>query len=154
MRSIRRSAEHEELVRRLANEPHPDADRSIFPTMRELVCFAAVLGFQENKRTPLSGKSHDIDYRIWQSSAFAVDLLFLIPLAAERDPELMRPEREDDLVEIFEEFANGGFQILRSWMNETPGDPYGDRALLNALHKYGYLTAPKKVDAVISRIEF
>lgn len=154
MRSIRRSAEHEGLVRQLADEPHPDTGRSIFPTMRELVCFAAVLGFQENRRIPLSGKVHEIDYRIWQSSDLALDLLFLIPLVAEQDLDLMRPERDDRLVEVFEEFVNGGFQILQSWMNDTPEDLYGDRAILNALHEHGYLAAPKKVDAVIDRIEF
>lgn len=123
--------------------------------MRELMCFAAVLGFQEEKRLKLDGKkTHEIDYRIWQSNDFALDLLYLIPLAAERDLDLLRPEAEDKLVEVFEEFANGGLAIIQSWFNETPDDPHGDRALLNALHKHGYLSAPKKVDAVIDQIKF
>jgi len=154
MRSIRRSDEYEDLVRRLADEAHPDAGKSIFPTMRELMCFAAVLGFQEEQRVPLTGKTHEIDYRIWQSNDFAIDLLYLIPLAAERNLDLLRPESDDRLVEIFEEFVNGGLAIIQSWMNETPEDPHGDRALLNALHKHGYLAAPKKVDAIIDQIKF
>jgi len=155
MRSIRRADEFEDMVRRLADEAHPDAGRSIFPSMRELMCFAAVLGFQEERRFKLEGKkTHEIDYRIWQNNDLALDLLYLIPLAAERNLNLLRPETEDLLVEVFEEFANGGLEIMQSWLNETPDDPHGDRALLNALHKHGYLSVPKKVDAVIDQIKF
>jgi dnd system-associated protein 4 len=154
MRNVRRSKKHEELVRLLAEDVHPDAGRSIFPSMRELMCFAAILGFQEQKRIPITGDTLDIDYRIWGSSDLALDLLFLIPLASERSLDLARPEADEQLVTIFEEYANGGFDVLNRWLEETPDDQHGDRALLVAFQKYGYLSAPKRVDTVLDQISF
>ena len=55
MRGIRRPVEFEDIVRRLAEEPHPTCGKSMFSTMRELVCFAAALGFEVNRRVPIDG---------------------------------------------------------------------------------------------------
>ena len=154
MRAVRRLERHEDLVRLLADDPHPEAGRSIFPTMRDLMCFAAVLGFQEERRMPLDGKTQEIDARIWRADELATDLLFLIPLAATRSLALAQPDSEDELVSIFEEYANGGLEILEEWFRETPDDTRGDRALINGLQKRGYLAAPKAVDAVIHQISF
>src|SRR5688572_23848247 len=106
MRGIKRSEQHEDLVRRLAEASHPSSNRSIFPTMRELVCFAAVLGFEHDRRKALEGKTFEIDARIFQGSQQAVDLLYLVALAATKNGDILQEEREDEVVGIFEEYAN------------------------------------------------
>jgi dnd system-associated protein 4 len=154
MRSVKRSDKHEEMVRRLAEQPHPAANRSVFPTMRELMCFAATLGFEHDKRRPLEGKTQEIDARIFQGNQQAVDLLYLLALAGTKDAEILREDREDDAVTVFEEYANGGFEVLRGWLSEKADDLNGDRAILAALAKYGYLSDPDVAGGDASEVTF
>ena len=81
MRSIRRSEKHDPIVRRLAENTHPSSGRSLFPTMRELLCFAAVLGFDEGTRKRLDEKTLDIDGRIFANHPPTLDLMYLLALA-------------------------------------------------------------------------
>ena len=150
MRNIRRSTEHEVVVRMLAEKPHPKTQKSIFPTMRELLCFSACLGFHQDKRSKLSGKILEIDGRVFENSEQAVDLLYLIALATAKDANVLLPEREDEAIEIFEEYANGGFEVIRNWLAAKPGDTDGDIALFGGLATSGFLrdVDPTPKDAI------
>ncbi|WP_430425104.1 hypothetical protein [Phenylobacterium sp.] len=154
MRSIKWQKSYETMVRRLAETPHPQSKKSIFPTMRELICFAAMLGFEKETHVPLNGDTLEIDYRIWQNSELALDLLFLIPLAHRQSADILREDAEDEMTEIFENYANGGLEILKGWMNEKPDDLNGDRAILAALQKHGFLQLEKKPEDVLADVEF
>jgi len=154
MRGIRRSERFEGLVRQLAEAQHPIAERSIFPTMRELICFAAILGFEYGKRKELQGKTLEIDGRIFGNHQQSVDLLYLVALVTAKDADILREENEDEMIRIFEEFANGGLEILTAWLNEKPDDPHGDRAILAALQKYGFLENVTEVEAAIRDVSF
>jgi dnd system-associated protein 4 len=135
MRSLRLESEYEPMVRQFAEKTHPDSRKSIFPTMREFMCFAAVVGFHEGKRTPLKGDTFEIDARIFQNSQQAIDLLYLIALAGSRDVNILREERDDELTAIFEEYANGGLAKIADWIRDRPDDVNGDKALLTAFEK-------------------
>lgn len=154
MRGVKWSKAHDSLVRRLAETPHPVNKRSIFPTMRELIAFAAVLGFETETFIPPNGDTFEIDWRIWQNNDQAVDLLYLIPLAHQRSVEILRDDAEEELQTIFEGYVNGGLEVLQGWMNEKPDDLNGDRALLAALGKYGFLSVGKDAEGVLADIEF
>ena len=139
MRTIKRPAAHEPLVRLLAETNHPASGRSIFPTMRELLCFAATLGFSTGKRTPVGPQANEIDGRIFENSAQAMDLIYLIALADARSVEALQPDREESMLQAFEEYAASGLKLLDAWLKERPEDVYGDEAIFGALRKYGYL---------------
>jgi dnd system-associated protein 4 len=116
--------------------------------MRELVCFAAVLGFDRGSRLAIDTETEEIDGRIFESHQQSVDLVYLIALAQSRDAEILRDENFDKAIVIFEEFTNGGLAILGSWLSERADDENGNLALLAALKKYGYLaTARPAADA-------
>ena len=81
--------------------------------------------------------------------------MFLIGLAETKDVDCLREENEDSLVSLFEEYADGGLEVLAEWLKETPSDPAGDRAILEALKRYGYLELQNKPpEAVAAEIEF
>src|SRR5215212_5293849 len=130
MRAIKRSEKFEELVKKLAVEEHPVTKKSIFPTIRELVCFAAVLGFENNRRGKLEDATNDVEGRIFLNSQQSLDLIYLIALAAEKDGEILREENEEKMFQAFEEYAQGGFEILEQWMKEKPEDHFGNEAIL------------------------
>jgi dnd system-associated protein 4 len=154
MRGIKYARTHDALVRRLGETLHPVNNRSIFPTMRELIAFAAVLGFETETFRPLKSDAQEIDWRIWQNNEQALDLLYLIPLAHKRNVEILREDAEEELQTIFEGYANGGLEVLDGWMKEKPDDLNGDRAILAALGKYGFLATPKDAEDVLADIEF
>ena len=154
MRPIRRSKRHESLVRQLAESTHPHASRPIFPTMRELICFAAVLGFECDKKKPLDAMTMEIDGRTFEGHDTSRDLIYLIGLADAKDAEVLREENEDRCLAIFEQYAEGGFDEIAAWMKERPEDENGDTAILVALQKKGFLGEARGVDQALHDVSF
>jgi dnd system-associated protein 4 len=137
--NINRSRVYEDMVQRLAITKLPDTDRALFPTIRELLCFAALLGYSEGRRVPLdrNAGTEDVSYQQFERGD-AEDLIYLIALAETKDPEVLKDGEEGRCAEIFEEYANGGFQVLRDAMLRSGGE-YPDRDILELLKKSGYL---------------
>lgn len=137
--NINRSRIHEDMVQRLAMQKLPGADRTLFPTIRELLCFAALLGYSENRRLPLERDKgvEDISYQQFERGD-AEDLIYLIALAETRDPEVLKEGEERRCAEIFEEYANGGLQIIHESMLRGGGE-YPDRDILELLKERNYL---------------
>lgn len=155
MRGIRRPAEFEDIVRRLAEEPHPACKKSIFATMRDLVCFAAALGFEVKRRVAIEGPTNEIDARIFERSETAMDLLYLIALSEERNSDVLMPDREEQAARIFEEYSAGGLAEIRDWLQARPEDEHGDQALLAGLQRKGLLMASEpQIDDVLGQVNF
>lgn len=152
-RNINRSRIHEDMVQRLAMIKLPDTDRTLFPTIRELLCFAALLGYSEGRRLPLdkSAGVEDISYQQFERRE-AEDLVYLLALAETRNPEILKDGEEGSCAEIFEEYANGGLQSIRDALLKGGGE-YPDRDLLEFLRLSGYLGA-EDADPDVSGISF
>jgi dnd system-associated protein 4 len=155
MKNVRREVGHEVLVKMLAERAHPRTQRSLFPTMRELMCFAAAVGFQQQKRKPLQGKTAEIDARNFENSEVAMDMLYLVALADAGDVNILQPDQEEKAVAIFEEYANGGFETLNTWMAANAGDIDGDQALFQGMIEGGLLRkAMPPVPAALADVKF
>jgi len=142
------------MVRQLAEVNHPEAGRPIFPTMRELICFAAVLGFEKERKRPLESDTSEIDGRTFENHQQSLDLIYLLALADGKDVEILREGNEDRTIDILEQYAQGGFELLDAWLKETPEDEYGDEAILNALGKHGFLEQVRAVDDAVQDVSF
>ena len=123
----------------LASQKLADADRPLFPTIRELLCFAALLGYSEGRRVPLDRSQgvEDVSYQQFERGD-AEDLIYLIALADSRDPEILKDGEEGRCAEIFEEYANGGFGVLKDLILRTGGEN-PNRDILELLRARGYL---------------
>lgn len=137
--NINRSRTHEDLVQRLSSQKLAGTDRSLFPTIRELLCFAALLGYSEKRRLPLDRDKgiEDVSYQQFERGD-AEDLIYLIALADSKDPEILKEGAEGQCAEIFEEYANGGLQIIHEAMLRGGGE-YPDRDILELLRENDYL---------------
>lgn len=151
--NINRSRIHEDMVQRLAMLKLPGTDRTLFPTIRELLCFAALLGYSEGRRIPLdrSEGTEDVSYQQFERRD-AEDLIFLLALADSKDPEILKDGEEGRCAEIFEEYANGGLQVLRDAMLRSGGE-YPDRDILELLKRSGYLNS-EEAEPDINGISF
>jgi len=139
----------------LAESKQRDAGQTIFPTLRDLLCFSAVLGYQVERKSDLTDPVPFVDSRIFENEPQAPELMYLIGLAETKDVDCLREENEEDLVSLFEKYADGGLDVLAEWLKETSSDPFGDRAILEALKRHGYLELQDKPpEAVAAEIEF
>jgi dnd system-associated protein 4 len=151
--NINRSRSYEDIVQRLAGQTLPGSDRRLFPTIRELLCFAALLGFSEGRRVPLDRAQgvEDISYQQFERGE-AEHLIYLIALAHEKDVNVLREGNEDQCGQLFEEYANGGLAIIKDSLLKAGGE-YPDRALMGLLREKGYLTGTQ-AEPDLGAVEF
>lgn len=89
-----------------------------FPTYADVMVFAATLGMKRKKRVALGEISREpspISFEVFVSRNY--DLVFkLLAIAQTKDSKILstiEPSAEEKRIEIFEEYANGGLEILR-----------------------------------------
>ncbi len=152
--NINRSKLHEEIVQRLSMQNIPGSDRKLFPTIRELLCFAALLGFSEGRRVPLDRSLgvEDISYQQFERDPAAEDLLWTIAVAETKDTEVLRDGEEARCAQIFEEYANGGLALIKDFLLRNGGE-YPDRAIMALLTERKYLSL-SQAEPDLSRIKF
>jgi dnd system-associated protein 4 len=86
----------------------------LFATYADVLTFAAVLGFQQKKRSPLGKFSRKDPDAVLQEQFRDRSIIDLIAIAETDDPKILTSDQATDLqkVEIFQEYANGGLEIL------------------------------------------
>lgn len=86
-----------------------------FQTYADVMAFAAILGFNRNTRVSLGKVSRKDPDAVLQDQFRRPILIGLIAVTATQDPKILLDDDEHDLkrVQIFQEFANGGLEILQ-----------------------------------------
>lgn len=108
---VRRPEQHEALIQHLRDEGG-------FPTMRDILLFAAGVGFINGRRVPLQRPGEGIRYEVLVNDALADPFVSMIAAVTyPDDPEILDLSRLDERVRIFEEFANGGLEIIQEQAN-------------------------------------
>lgn len=128
MRRVRRPAQHETLLKHLASDEGP------FGTLAEVLTFAAGLGYAEGRREPLDASGEQIDFDVFQR--LGVDgFIDMLAAAVNEDVTILSAEKSDDRLTIFEEFANGGLDVLQARLVRT--EPNLDSLLSIVLEREG-----------------
>jgi dnd system-associated protein 4 len=121
---VRRSKVFENTLQSLGGK-----DANLFPTLREALSFCAVLGYKERRKKALDlhAGTEDIAGAQYQINE-AVDIVFALALADTKNSDILRPEQERECVQIYEEYANGGLELVQSWI-----DRYSDVSVEDAV---------------------
>ncbi len=138
--NIHRSKKHEAMVQRLCMEKEGGMTKQLFPTIREFMCFCALLGYALSRRRELDksyGPHEDIAGAQFDRGD-SEDIVFMIALADSRDTDILRLGREADAVAIFEEYAFGGMEIVNDWLLQNGGEA-PDSAILAGLKQHGFI---------------
>jgi dnd system-associated protein 4 len=155
MRNVRRPEQFEVLFKKFTEAAHPITGKPIFSTIRDFLCFLAVLGFDQGDRTILEGKTIDLDSRVFETHEQSRDILYLVALAGTRDANILQPEREDEVVSVFEEYVATGLTVLKGWMTQCADDHIGDQSILTALRREGFFEShAPTIGEVIDNLEF
>ncbi len=94
-------------------------NEACFPTYRDILLFAAAIGFRHDRRVPFTTTSGDpIKYETLAVPAFSDTLINMIAATVVTDdPEIMDATRIEERIKIFEEYANGGLEYLQEQVN-------------------------------------
>lgn len=90
-----------------------------FPTFRDILLFAAAVGYQQDRRVPFTTASGDpIRYEVLTAPGFSDTLINMISAnVVTDDPEIMDGTRIEERIKIFEEYANGGLEYIQEQVN-------------------------------------
>ena len=110
---VKRSKTYEATLQKLGGK-----ESTMFGTLREALTFCAVLGYKERRKLQLdpNAGTEDIAGAQYQINE-AVDMVFALALADAKTSDVLRPDREKDCVQTYEEYANGGLELIQSWMD-------------------------------------
>jgi len=108
---VRRPEQHEALIQHLRDEGG-------FPTMRDILLFAAGVGFANGRRVPLQKPGEGIRYEVLVNDSLADPFVSMLAAVTHPDdPEILDSARLDERVKIFEEYANGGLEYIQEQAN-------------------------------------
>lgn len=142
---VKRSKKFEATLQKLGGK-----ESSMFPTLREALTFCAVLGYKERRKLPLdpSAGTEDIAGAQYQTND-AVDAMFALALAEAKSSDVLRLDREKECVQIYEEYANGGLELVQSWIDRY-ADLNVEDAIFRGLNSIGVRapTDAKKAEVV------
>lgn len=142
---VKRSRKYEETLQLLGGKD------AMFPTLREALTFCAVLGYKERRRLPLdSSGTEDIAGAQYMNND-AVDVLFALALAEKKQSDILREDQEKECIQIYEEYANGGLDLVASWI-ERHADLDVEEAVSRGLRSIGVRppTAPTGASEVVA----
>jgi len=111
---VRRPSEYDEMLTELKN-------KKIFSTYKDALLFAACLGFKRKKRVPFSKASEPIHLQYFNDE-FNKTVINIIAVAESSDLLFMGKEKEAERIEIFEEYACGGLEIIKNEYWDTKLD--------------------------------
>jgi hypothetical protein len=110
------------------------------------IILAAVIGLIHDREKDVGTQRQEISTDTFEAQRIGNSNLssyvFLIPLIATQDLELLRPEREDELIRKFERFAAGGLEYLRgalSVSSDSTGISILKKEIVHALEAYEIL---------------
>lgn len=131
MKRIQRAKDKEEIIRHLMDER-----LGAFKEIWRLLLFAAFVGLKNGKRESL--KSPDpgkgIDQSTFGNSPAWPGLLYLIALVESKSSDSLAGSAaaDDERVQLFQEYANGGLTILQDFFSDNNIDLDGLLAFIDS----------------------
>lgn len=121
MKRIQRANDKEEIIKALMSD-----QVSVFKEIWKLLLFAAQVGMRNDKRLPLkavdAGKG--IDQGTFGNCPAWPGVLYLMTLVETQNSNCLSgsAEAEDERVSVFQEYANGGLEIMKDFFAGRPLD--------------------------------
>jgi len=105
---VRKPRQFDEMLKKLCQE-----DNKIFSTYKDALVFAACLGFDRQRRVPFDKDTERVRMEVFRGE-FDTAIFHCIGIAETKNPAIMSSTMEQERVRIFEEYANGGLEIIQS----------------------------------------
>jgi dnd system-associated protein 4 len=134
-------------MKRLAGDEGP------FSTLAQVLTFAAGLGYAEGRREQFTNSAEQIDFDVFDRLGVG-GLIDMLAATAYEDLSILGPDHADERLTVFEEFANGGLEVIQSRLAQSKADL--DSLLSIILEREGDMmqepNAGVDFDAVVSEL--
>jgi dnd system-associated protein 4 len=112
---VRRPKDKEQLIQQLL----ADADGP-FPTMREVLLFAAAFGWSRKHKESFEEFGEPIRYGVFSRSATAAAFIDALAVAEyPNDPMILADDSLEHRIRVFEAYANGGLGEIQGEINAS-----------------------------------
>ena len=116
---IYRDNKYQHIVKKLVE----DRESSIFTYIKDLMVFAAMIGHCFNKRLPLESYTNATSIILGTYASTEDDgFIYFIALMENKNATCLKDQNLLQSVKIFEEYCNGGLDLINDWFNSNPGD--------------------------------
>jgi dnd system-associated protein 4 len=115
---VRRPKDKEAIMIRLAQ-----GSDSVFATFVDLLCFAACLGYSRGISLPFDSSLEPVPWHIFESAG-KDSVVNLVAAVSSDDFGIVGLDRFDEKLRVFEQYANGGLQILTELVEKSPRSPF------------------------------
>jgi len=114
-RRVRRARDKETAIEKLAKKGD-----SVFSDIWKLLVFSCALGLCQKRRVAVTDfdAGRSIDFSYFSGTPAWPGVIHLIGLVESTDPQILNPDQDkmDLRIQLFEEYANGGLEILQEEM--------------------------------------
>jgi dnd system-associated protein 4 len=134
---VYRNRRYEGIVDRFCVQINPITGKSIWTRGEELMLFAAMLGFTENKKEKVEKASKDriqIFFSVYKNQK-TTGYIYLLNLIEKNDTAKLKDSGLKEVIGAFEEYCNGGLSIIESWLSENLDDIDGTNTLYTKIHE-------------------
>lgn len=116
--NVNRERRHENLLQHLV----ADSTTSIFRFNKDLMVFAAMIGYCYDHKVPL--KCPDPIQIVLSTYASKEDdgFIYLLGLMESKDAKCLKTANLKNPIQVFEEYCNGGLDLLQDWFESDPTD--------------------------------
>lgn len=151
---VYRNRRYEGLVERFCKESNPITGSSLWARGEELMLFAAMVGFTENKREKVEKDEEDkikIAFNVYENQK-SDGYIYLLDLIEKKDAAKLKDSGLKEVINTFEEYCNGGLSIIKSWIDENLDDIDGTDTLYTKIHEQLEKIKPNKEEKIIRPI--
>ncbi|MEZ2693527.1 DNA phosphorothioation-associated protein 4 [Psychrobacter faecalis] len=115
--NVYRDRRHENLIKTLVE----DKDTAIFTYNKDLMVFAAMIGYSYNKKLALSDDKISISLGTYYNSEDD-GFIYLLALMENKNATCLKAPNLASSIRIFEEYGNGGLDLIQDWFRSNPTD--------------------------------
>lgn len=115
--NVYRDRRHENLIKTLVE----DKDTAIFTYNKDLMVFAAMIGYSYNKKLALSDDKISISLGTYYNSEDD-GFIYLLALMENRNATCLKDANLASSIRIYEEYCNGGLDLIQDWFRSNPTD--------------------------------
>ena len=113
------SKEYKTLVEELCTKSVQPELGEIFPLYRDLMLFAAMTGKRYDRKSARKGNGGEVESNYFKSTGFKKEgVVYLLGLLENDDPSVLK-DGASDCWKLFEQYCNGGMEIISGWLKAT-----------------------------------
>lgn len=126
---IKRERKFDGLVERFCTDKY---NTKIFRFNKDLMLFAAMVGFSEGRSKPVSSNGIQITLGTYSSDQ-KDGYIYLLALLQSKDIKSLKSENLPEAIKSFEGYCNIGLEIIQNWLEENPSDPDGIDTIMSKI---------------------